>query len=79
MDDAEVRARLLSEYNIEIGKGLGAFDGKVWRFGLMGESSRADYVLLALSALENILPTLGYEIAPGAAVSAASRALAAGA
>ena len=79
VDDAEVRARLLSEYNIEIGKGLGAFDGKVWRFGLMGESSRADYVLLALSALENILPTLGYEIAPGAAVSAASRALAAGA
>ena len=79
VDDAEVRARLLSDYNIEIGKGLGAFDGKVWRFGLMGESSRADYVLLALSALENILPTLGYEIAPGAAVSAASRALAAGA
>ena len=76
VDDAEVRARLLSDYNIEIGKGLGAFDGKVWRFGLMGESSRADYVLLALSALENILPTVGYEIAPGAAVSAASKALA---
>ena len=76
VDDAEVRARLLSDYNIEIGKGLGAFDGKVWRFGLMGESSRADYVLLALSALENILPTIGYEIAPGAAVSAASKALA---
>ena len=75
VDDAEVRARLLSEYNIEIGKGLGAFDGKIWRFGLMGESSRADYVLLALSALENILPTVGYEIAPGAAVSAASRSL----
>jgi alanine-glyoxylate transaminase/serine-glyoxylate transaminase/serine-pyruvate transaminase len=75
VDDAEVRARLLSEYNIEIGKGLGQFDGKVWRFGLMGESSRADYVLLALSALENILPTVGYEVAPGAAVSAASRAL----
>ena len=76
VDDAEVRARLLSDYNIEIGKGLGAFDGKVWRFGLMGESSRADYVLLALSALENILPTVGYEVGPGAAVSAASRALA---
>ena len=76
VDDAEVRARLLSEYNIEIGKGLGQFDGKVWRFGLMGESSRADYVLFALSALEAILPTVGYEVAPGAAVSAASRTLA---
>ena len=76
VDDAEVRARLLSEYNIEIGKGLGAFDGKVWRFGLMGESSRADYVLIALSALEAILPTVGYEVAPGVAVSAASRTLA---
>ena len=76
VDDAEVRARLLSEYNIEIGKGLGEFDGRVWRFGLMGESSRADYVLLALSALESVLPAVGYEVAPGAAVSAASRALA---
>ncbi len=76
VDDAEARARLLSEYNIEIGKGLGRFDGKVWRFGLMGESSRADYVLLVLSALEAILPTVGYEVAPGAAVSAASKSLA---
>ena len=41
----------------------------------MGESSRADYVLLALSALESILPESGYEVAPGAAVSAASKAL----
>ncbi len=75
IDDAQVRARLLSEYNIEIGKGFGQFEGRVWRFGLMGESSRADYVLLVLSALESILPTVGYETASGAAVSAASKAL----
>ena len=75
VDDAQVRGKLLSDYNIEIGKGLGRFDGRVWRFGLMGESSRADYVLLALSALESILPAAGYEVAPGAAVSAASRSL----
>ena len=75
VDDAEVRARLLSDYQIEIGKGLGAFDGKIWRFGLMGESSRPDYVLLALSAMESVLPQAGYEVAPGAAVSAASRVL----
>ena len=75
VDDAEVRAKLLADYNIEIGKGLGAFDGRVWRFGLMGESSRPDYVLLALSAMESVLPQAGYEVAPGAAVSAASRVL----
>ena len=76
IDDAQVRARLLSEYNIEIGKGFGHFEGRIWRIGLMGESSRADYVLLALSALESILPAMGYETASGAAVSAASKALA---
>ena len=75
LDDAEVRARLLNDYNIEIGKGLGKFDGKIWRFGLMGESSRADYVLLALSAMEAILPSVGYEIARGAGVAAASAKL----
>ena len=75
VDDAQIRARLLDEYNIEIGVGLGEFSGRVWRFGLMGESSRADYVLLALAALESALPAQGYEIAPGAAVSAASAAL----
>ncbi len=76
IDDAEVRGCMLDEYDIEIGKGLGKFDGKVWRFGLMGESSRPDYVLLALSALESILPRCGFEIPPGAAVAAASKALA---
>ena len=75
VDDAAVRSRLLSEYNIEIGKGLGMFDGRVWRFGLMGESSRPDYVLLALSALESVLPRVGYEVAPGVAVAAASKSL----
>lgn len=75
VDDAQVRAKLLSDYQMEIGKGLGAFDGKIWRFGLMGESSRPDYVLLALSAMESALPQAGYEVAPGAAVAAASRIL----
>ena len=78
VDDAEVRAILLSEYSMEIGKGLGQFDGKVWRFGLMGESSRPDYVLLALAAMESALTRAGYEVAPGAGVAAASGALAGG-
>ena len=78
VDDAEVRAILLSEYNMEIGKGLGRFDGKIWRFGLMGESSRPDYVLLALAAMESALTRAGYEVAPGSGVAAASGALAGG-
>ena len=75
VDDAKVRARLLDEYNMEIGVGLGEFSGKVWRFGLMGESSRPDYVLLALAALESALSAQGYETAPGAGIAAASAAL----
>ena len=79
VDDATVRQRLLREHAIEIGKGFGPFDGSVWRIGLMGESSKAEYLLALLSSLEGILPDEGYEVAQGAAVSAASRRLAEGA
>ena len=75
VDDATVRQRLLREHSIEIGKGFGPFDGSVWRIGLMGESSKAEYLLALLSSLEGILPDEGYEVAQGAAVSAASRRL----
>lgn len=72
IDDDKVRHLLLREHNIEIGKGLGELAGKAWRFGLMGESSRSEYVLGVLSALEGILPRVGYEVASGAGVGAAS-------
>lgn len=56
VDDAQVRSRLLHEYNIEIGGGLGAeMKGKVWRIGLMGYSSRPENVVTLLSALERLL------------------------
>jgi alanine-glyoxylate transaminase/serine-glyoxylate transaminase/serine-pyruvate transaminase len=55
VDEAKVRARLLQEYNIEIGGGLGELKGKVWRVGLMGFSSRPENVLLLLAALERLL------------------------
>jgi alanine-glyoxylate transaminase/serine-glyoxylate transaminase/serine-pyruvate transaminase len=74
VDDARVRQILLREHGIEIGRGLGQFAGKVWRIGLMGDSSKAEYVLALLAALEDILPRLGYEVPPGAGVGAASRA-----
>ncbi len=55
VNDAEVRSRLLNEYNIEIGGGLGPFAGKIWRIGLMGESSDANHVNMLLSALKTIM------------------------
>ncbi|NJD59213.1 MAG: alanine--glyoxylate aminotransferase [Anaerolineales bacterium] len=53
--DAEIRRRLLEEYNIEIAGGLGSFKGKVWRIGLMGYSSRKENVALLISALSRVL------------------------
>ena len=50
IDDAVVRTQLLQQDGIEIGGGLGPLRGKVWRIGLMGESSRQAHVLTLLSA-----------------------------
>ena len=55
VNDVEVRKRLLEEYNIEIGGGLGPFAGKIWRIGLMGESSDANHVNMLLAALKDIM------------------------
>jgi alanine-glyoxylate transaminase / serine-glyoxylate transaminase / serine-pyruvate transaminase len=55
VDDAAVRSALLHNYNIEIGAGLGQFAGKLWRIGLMGESSTPAHVEKLLTALQNIL------------------------
>lgn len=76
VDDLRVRQALLHDYHIEIGRGLGNFAGKVWRIGLMGESSRPENVFAVLGALEEILPRVGFEVAQGSGVAAASTALA---
>jgi alanine-glyoxylate transaminase/serine-glyoxylate transaminase/serine-pyruvate transaminase len=76
VDDAAVRARLLEEFNLEIGAGLGALAGKVWRIGLMGHSSNARNVVLCLGALEAVLGDAGAAIRTGTAIGAAQRALA---
>ncbi len=55
VDDAQVRSTLLNDYNLEIGAGLGAYAGKVWRIGLMGYTSRKENIVLCLSALKEIL------------------------
>lgn len=72
VDDRTVRSRLLSEFNLEIGGGLGEFKGKLWRVGLMGESSSRANVLLFLTVLEQILAGESFPIDKGAAAEAAS-------
>jgi alanine-glyoxylate transaminase/serine-glyoxylate transaminase/serine-pyruvate transaminase len=71
VDEALVRSRLLNEYNLEIGAGLGDLAGKVWRIGLMGHSSRPENVIFCLSALEAILGEMNAPITKGVALSAA--------
>ena len=69
VDDAKVRGRLLKEFGIEIGGGLGTLKGKVWRIGLMGVNSRPNNVLLLLAALERILPAEGFSCGSGVAAA----------
>ena len=71
-DDAKVRKRLLEEFGIEIGAGLGPMKGKAWRVGLMGHSSTKRNVILFLSALETILSSEGASFRAGEALSAAA-------
>jgi alanine-glyoxylate transaminase/serine-glyoxylate transaminase/serine-pyruvate transaminase len=76
VDEELVRKTLLSEFNLEIGAGLGPLKGKIWRFGLMGYSCRPDNVMLCLSALGSVLMDLGYPIKVGEAEAAAHQAYA---
>jgi alanine-glyoxylate transaminase/serine-glyoxylate transaminase/serine-pyruvate transaminase len=73
VQDAEVRKRLLQEYGIEIGAGLGKLAGKTWRIGLMGESSKKEHVLTLLHALGKILPDHGLKISGKEAIAEAEK------
>lgn len=74
VDDARVRRRLLEDYGIEIGAGLGPFKGKAWRIGLMGHGSCRRNVMLALTALETLLADEDLRFDRGAAIAAAHAA-----
>jgi alanine-glyoxylate transaminase/serine-glyoxylate transaminase/serine-pyruvate transaminase len=54
-DEAAVRRRLLVDFSIEIGAGLGPLAGKIWRIGLMGFSARDESVRRVLAALRELL------------------------
>jgi len=69
--DGEVLACLLNEFNLEIGAGLGALAGKVWRIGLMGFAANPKNVIFCLGALEGVLTEMGANINHGEAVAAA--------
>jgi len=73
VDEAAVRRRLLLDHGIEIGAGLGPMAGKVWRIGLMGESSRPANVRRLLLALESELRREGRCPPAGEAITAADR------
>jgi alanine-glyoxylate transaminase/serine-glyoxylate transaminase/serine-pyruvate transaminase len=77
VDDGKARARLLAEWGIEIGGGLGPFKGRAWRIGLMGASSTRANVTAVLAALETVLADAGARVARGAGLEAAARAYAA--
>ena len=72
LDELGIRKKLLNEFDIEIGGGLGPLAGKVWRIGLMGESSRLEHVLMLLSALEQILGSTMEGVIPGESLKAAA-------
>ena len=78
IDEAVVRRRLLEEFGIEVGAGLGPLAGKIWRVGLMGAGSTLANILLFLSAFERVLRAAGHRAgSESAALAAAERVLAA--
>ena len=73
IDEAAVRRALLAEYGLEIGAGLGALAGKVWRIGLMGYASNRKNVNLCVSALGNVLNAQGHRCDVSQAIAEAER------
>ncbi|HEX8980134.1 MAG TPA: alanine--glyoxylate aminotransferase family protein [Parasulfuritortus sp.] len=55
VDDAAARSRLINEFDLEIGAGLGALAGKIWRIGLMGYSARQENVEYCLKAVKALV------------------------
>ena len=71
VDEAVLRSRLLNEYNLEIGAGLGSLAGKIVRIGLMGYGANMKNVMYCLEALEAVLADMRAPIRTGVAMNAA--------
>jgi alanine-glyoxylate transaminase/serine-glyoxylate transaminase/serine-pyruvate transaminase len=76
VDEAALRERLLNEFNLEIGAGLGALAGKIVRIGIMGYAANTKNVLHCLTSLETVLTEMRAPIKTGVAVAAAQQAVA---
>ncbi|OGI46928.1 MAG: alanine--glyoxylate aminotransferase [Candidatus Muproteobacteria bacterium RBG_16_65_34] len=74
VDEAQLRQRLLEEYHLEIGAGLGALAGKIIRIGLMGHSASMKNVMYCLGALESVLGEMRAPVQTGVAMNAAQNA-----
>ncbi|GCE47130.1 alanine-glyoxylate transaminase/serine-glyoxylate transaminase/serine-pyruvate transaminase [Thermosporothrix hazakensis] len=70
VDEMHIRKTLLSRYNIEIGGGFGALQGRLIRIGLMGYNANSQNVYTVLEALEHVLPESGYPVTRGTAIQA---------
>lgn len=55
LDEGPLRRRILEEHDIEIGGGLGAAKGKLWRVGLMGHGATDDSVDRLLAAVDQVM------------------------
>lgn len=73
VDEAAVRAALLKDYSLEIGAGLGAMAGKIWRVGLMGHASNPKNVFTCLGAMDAVLSAMKAPVKSGVAVAAAKQ------
>jgi alanine-glyoxylate transaminase/serine-glyoxylate transaminase/serine-pyruvate transaminase len=71
VEEAAMRKRLLDEHGIEVGAGLGAFRGKAWRIGLMGESATERHVTTLLAALGKMVAAKGVVGNPEVGLAAA--------
>jgi alanine-glyoxylate transaminase/serine-glyoxylate transaminase/serine-pyruvate transaminase len=65
LDEKAARRRMLEAFNLEIGAGLGALAGKVWRIGLMGHSARPENLDLLDRALRAVLSDAGVQASVG--------------
>jgi (S)-ureidoglycine-glyoxylate aminotransferase len=71
VDGERVRARMRTDFEIEIGTAFGPLAGKVWRIGAMGVNARKHAVLTTFAALETVLRQEGFGFQAGAGVDAA--------
>ncbi len=74
VDDSKIRGALLNNDGIEIGGGLGALRGKIWRIGLMGYASTIDNVTLVINRLGDRLEQNGFKCDVASAEAAAKSA-----